>query len=84
MNDQLLEDVVARESKNFYGWVLASCAHIRPKARKQLFYLTFVARYHGLSVTGAEILAQYGLATKRHVYTKYHDEQLAEAKEQTR
>ena len=81
---QLLDGIVKRESQQFYGWILTSCANIRPKPRRQLFFLTFVARYHGLSTSGADILAQYGLLTKRHVYSKCFEEQLQQAIQRTK
>jgi hypothetical protein len=52
----------------FFGWVLTTTASIVSKARKQLFYHTFIARYHGLSREGSDTLSQFGIMMKKTSY----------------
>ena len=55
-------EIIDREQTNFHGFVLLACNSIGRKGKKQMFYSTFIARYHGLSRMGAELLAKYGYA----------------------
>ena len=58
-------EIMEREQTNFHGFVLLACNSIGRKGKRQMFYATFIARYHGLSRMGAEILAKYGYTMSR-------------------
>ena len=74
-----LEDKIIGSEKNaFYGWVVSSVANIGSKGNKQLFYMSFTARFHGLSTTGMSILASYGSMMKETTYNRVRQDLLAE------
>jgi hypothetical protein len=74
--------IVRAERGPFHGMINLACGNVKPGARKQRFYLTFVARYHGLSRGGIRLLAHYGYLIKQ---TKYDDmEQAVLAKQMQR
>ena len=83
-DQDLLHSIVNREAPFFYGWVMRACGRIQTKARRQLFYLSFVARYHGLSVGGQDMLAKYGGMVKRATYDKLMDEEEGGARKDCR
>ena len=60
--------ILKRERGSFHGFVITACGNISTKLRRQRFYLTFVARYHGLSRKGIELLAHFGLLVKMSTY----------------
>ena len=60
--------LLEREKGHFHGFIMTSCGNISTKLRRQRFYLTFVARYHGLSRKGIELLAHFGLLVKMSTY----------------
>jgi hypothetical protein len=48
----------------FHGYLLYHCNSVSKKAVKQMFFLTFAAKFHGLSKTGIKMLAKYGFISK--------------------
>jgi hypothetical protein len=48
----------------FHGYLLYHCNSISKTAVKQMFYLTFAAKFHGLSKTGIKMLSKYGFLSK--------------------
>ena len=48
---------------SFAGWLLLHLGNIGSNGRDQLFYLTLVAHYHGLSRNGIDLLSRFGYAT---------------------
>jgi hypothetical protein len=61
-------EIIDREQTQFHGFVLLGCSSIGRNGKKQMFYSTFIARYHGLSRMGAEMLAKYGFNMSRTMY----------------
>ena len=78
------QTLIDKEACRFHGWVLMQCGSIGAKGRRQLFYCSFMAKYHGLSRQGREILAQFGFMTKKSSFDKIFKEILAESKRRTR
>ena len=68
MSEATQEATFKREDGAFHGWVIKAVANIGDTGKKQMFFTTFVARYHGLSKSGADILAHYGYCMKRTLY----------------
>jgi hypothetical protein len=64
MTDAEYATVLRREKGSFHGFVITACGNISTKLRRQRFYITFVARYHGLSRKGIELLGHFGLLVK--------------------
>jgi hypothetical protein len=62
--------IVKREKGGFMGCVLHTIANIGSNAIGQTFYLAFSARFHGLSRTGQNLIAQYGFMMKTTSYDK--------------
>ena len=50
-------------SSKFAGWLLLHVASLGNNGRKQMFYMTFVNHYFGLSREGIKTLSRYGFAT---------------------
>ena len=63
-NDSLSEDdqkkVYDENSSRFVGWLLWHICSIGSNGRKQMFFVTFIAHYYGLSRDGIDVLAKYG------------------------
>ena len=75
------KQIIKRERSKFHGWIMSSCNSIGNMGKKQLFFSSFVARYHGLSRGGLEILAQFGFASSKTMYGDLYREQITLAKE---
>ena len=56
----LFPPVVEALLDNYYGFVMQSVASMHKAARNQKFYPSLVASYHGLSLSGMDILSSYG------------------------
>ena len=54
--DKLYEDNV----NHFIGWLLWHICSIGSHGRRQMFFITFIAHYYGLSRDGIDVLAKYG------------------------
>lgn len=78
------ETLIKREVGGFHGFVMKSCAGIGNTGKRQLFWTTFVARYHGLSRMGTELLSHYDFTTARTQYQAMKLEVLKQARAQTR
>ena len=76
--------IMDREQTNFHGFVLLACNSIGRKGKRQLFYATFIARYHGLSRMGAEILAKYGYTMSRTMYYDMRKDLIEQSRATTR
>lgn len=50
-------------SGKFTGWLLFHVASVGSNGRNQMFYMTFVNQYFGLSRQGISCLSRYGYAT---------------------
>jgi len=44
----------------FHGWLMVQITSIGSNGRRQMFYITFIAQYYGLSREGIDLLASYG------------------------
>ena len=56
----LFPSVIDALMDNYYGFVMQSVASMHRAARNQKFYPSLVASYHGLSLTGMDMLSSYG------------------------
>ena len=82
-----LEDehwLINKTRHKFQGWVVATTGTIVRKARKQLFYDTFIARYHGLSRDGSDTLSKFGVTMKKSSYDTRRMEVLEQARNETK
>ena len=67
-NDEAITDRQQHEfmqaaGARFAGWLLWHVGNIGSNGRDQLFYLTLVANYHGLSRNGIDLLSRFGYVT---------------------
>jgi hypothetical protein len=67
-NDEAIPDLQQQEfmqaaGSRFAGWLLWHVGNIGSNGRDQLFYLTLVANYHGLSRNGIDLLSRFGYVT---------------------
>jgi hypothetical protein len=56
------EEFIKANSANFVGWLLFQIGQIGTNGRRQLFYVTFLSHYYGLSRNGMVCLARLGYA----------------------
>ena len=80
VDEDVLEELICKEKTAFRGFLLSNCARVHSKAKKHQFHSTFVARYHGLSRMGSEILAQYGYLMKKDLYDTHRAMALVRSK----
>jgi hypothetical protein len=84
LSHQLESVVLNCERNSFFGWVLSSISNIGNKGKTQLFYLSFTARFHGLSIMGQSILASHGFMMKVTMYNGMRTELLANYEQERR
>jgi len=61
MIEEVAEDGVHDAGGNlYYGFIIQAAVGLYKGARKQRFYPAFVARYHGLSRMGSDLLSSWG------------------------
>lgn len=84
LTNEAEEALIKREVGAFHGFVMKSCAGIGNTGKRQLFWTTFVARYHGLSRMGTELLSHYDFTTARTQYQAMKQEVLKQARAKTR
>jgi hypothetical protein len=62
--DQAFADGLVAEVKyRFYGWLLSALANIGVPGKEQLWYITSVVKFLGLSRLGQEVMQQFGFAS---------------------
>ena len=57
----LFDKLVDHAGSKYHGYVMQSIAALHTTSKKQRFFPTLVAQYHGLSKGGIDLLASYGL-----------------------
>jgi hypothetical protein len=73
------EDAIAGEIESkYYGFIIQSVLDLHRNSKWQRFYISFVAKYHGLSKLGMDILSSWGYAMPstsydRHLITHMED-----------
>jgi hypothetical protein len=82
--EEMYDEFVFIEKGCFHGFILLACGNIAPKCRRQRFYPTFVARYHGLSRKGNQLLAHYGLTQKMSTFDDMEKDMIKEHKKKLR
>ena len=84
MDEQQWDPIFQREKGSFHGYLLMTCGNISTGAKRQRFYTTFAARYHGLSRGGIRILSYFGIITKMSTFDKMQAIQFQKQVEITR
>ena len=57
----LFDNLVEHAGSKYHGYVMQSIAALSKASKKQRFYPTLVAQYHGLSAGGIDLLSSFGL-----------------------
>jgi hypothetical protein len=70
--------------RSFYGFVLTSCARLKQACRRQLYWHTANAVFHGLSRSGVRMQASLGLMMKMTTFDEMRKEQIAQVNETIR
>ena len=76
--------VCKKDRGKFHGYLVMATSNLRPKSKRQQFYLTFSARYHGLSRTGVKILSYYGFMMKLTQMDKLEQQELQASRQRVR
>jgi len=58
------------DQTGFHGWLIMQINSIGNKGKRQMFYVTFIAKYFGLSREGIDIMAGYGYGVTLDMYDK--------------
>ena len=61
----LFDNLVEHAGSKYHGFVMQSIMALSKASKKQRFYPTLVAQYHGLSKEGIDLLSSYGLNPAR-------------------
>jgi hypothetical protein len=65
----LQQDTILAENQiSFHGWLLLQINSIGSNGRRQMFYVTFIAKYYGLSREGIDLLAAYGYGVTKDMF----------------
>jgi hypothetical protein len=83
-SEERWEAVRHKEGGAFHGFVLSVTRNVVKQARKQLFFTTFAARFHGLSRQGCELLAGFGWMMKARHYDSQEKKAVSRAVDETR
>lgn len=62
-----------RCSVAFNGWLIMQVAGIGNAGKRQMFYLTFIAKYFGLSREGIDILATHGYGVTLDMFDRFRN-----------
>jgi hypothetical protein len=74
------QDLLERGGRKFMGYILFACCNLSQKCLLQQFYVTFLAKFHGLSRKGMDSLAAYGYLSKRTFFNSEMDDQKLRSK----
>jgi hypothetical protein len=77
VNIALLEDC----GRKFYGWLIMNVAGIGRAGLRQLFYVSFVSQYFGLTRSGMDTLGALGFLNKTSYYDNIRKEILSKFKQ---
>jgi hypothetical protein len=62
------------EAGKFHGFILMAIGNVGNNAKKQLYYPTFSARFHGLSRQGVQLMSHFGVLLSITTYDRYQVE----------
>lgn len=66
--DDIFEEILEQCITHFIGWVLFHVASIGTNGRRQMFYVTFMNRFYGLSRDGIDINHKFGYGVSLSMY----------------
>jgi hypothetical protein len=84
MPDEMQEQIIARDKNAFCAWVLTSINNMGLAGKKQMFFMSFTAQFHGLSRMGMSILASYGFMMKKTMFDSVRQDMIQDYAELAR
>lgn len=78
------EEILRREKVKFHGFVLSAIHNIGDTGKGQMFFLSFTARFHGLSNMGQDIISRYGFMMKPTMFMEERAKTLTDYDNKTR
>jgi hypothetical protein len=84
MDQATFDQILHKEKGKYHGFVLMTTSNICPKSKRQLFFITFSTRYHGLSRMGIQILSYYGMTMKLTAFDSNERQQIAKNQQRVR
>lgn len=64
-------EIINDNLNGFVGWLLLHIGQVGSNGRGQLFYITFICQYFGLSRSGIECMASYGYGVTKSMFDDY-------------
>lgn len=81
---QVENDILQSNVNKFIGWLLFHLSNIGSNGRQQMFYVTFIAQYYGLSRNGVNHLAKYGYGVTNDMADVCKQDMVVKSSETTR
>jgi hypothetical protein len=78
------QEILLREKVKFHGFILSAIHNMGNKGKGQMFFLSFTARFHGLSNMGQDIISRYGFMMKPTMFVQERAQTLSDYDDQTR
>jgi hypothetical protein len=76
--DEEVEDTLFSSVRvQFYTWVIQSCALRGKSANRQLFYLSVLLQFRGLSRNGLRLISCFNLTLPPSTFDRFRHEELA-------
>jgi hypothetical protein len=60
VSEEVFSEMVERDGGCFHGYVLMGVGNVGNNGKRQLYYPTFSARFHGLSRQGVQLMSHFG------------------------
>ena len=67
------DTILADNQISFHGWLLLQINTMGSHGRRQMFYVTFIAKYYGLSREGIDLMAAYGFGVTKDMFDKLRE-----------
>ena len=80
----MAQQIVDADGQVFCAWVLTAINNMGRHGKRQMFFISFTATFHGLARMGMSILSNYGFMMKKTMYDYTREALLLEYKDLTR
>ena len=84
MTDAEQKTLYEVNGNQFVGWLLWHICAMGSNGRKQMFYITFISHYHGLSRDGIDVLAKYGYGVTMDMFDNMRKSSSIKCEQKTR
>jgi hypothetical protein len=76
--------MLERDGGCFHGFVLMAVGNVGNNGKRQLYYPTFSARFHGLSRQGVQLMSHFGVLMNISTYDRHKKDFLVNIREMNR